>query len=240
MKNGDSRPLVIAVETSGRRGSVALAIGDETPAQSDFSQDMRHSSELLPAIKGLLEQFGKKPAQIQHVYLSIGPGSFTGLRIAVTFAKTLAMANSVKIVAVNTSDVIFANIQERPAELQCDRFVTIIDAKRGQFFVAAYCKTDSGYKNILPDSMMSAEQIIEKFADSEHPTALLGEGLVYYADKFKTRGIIVTDQKYWWPAAANVHRLGWEKAAKGEFTDALELQPMYLRQPQFGISPMQK
>ncbi|MFA5422653.1 MAG: tRNA (adenosine(37)-N6)-threonylcarbamoyltransferase complex dimerization subunit type 1 TsaB [Phycisphaerae bacterium] len=240
MKNKDSKPLIIAVETSGRHGSVALATGEELLAQKDFSQQMRHSSELLPAIEKLLERFGKKSSQIQHVYLSIGPGSFTGLRIAVTFAKTLAMADSVKIVTVNTSDVIFANVQEHSSELKCDRFATILDAKRGQYFIAAFTRFDSGCKKILSDCMMNAEQIVEGFADTKRSTALLGEGLVYHADKFKTNGIIITDQKYWWPAAANVHRLGWEKAIKGEFTNAAELQPLYLRQPEFGISPMQK
>ena len=103
-------PLILAVETSGRLGSVALAQGDKLLSESRFSGPMRHSAEIFPAITGLLSRFNKKPEQIEQVYISAGPGSFTGLRIAVTFAKTLGLANNSKIVAVDTLDCIAANV----------------------------------------------------------------------------------------------------------------------------------
>ena len=103
-------PLILAVETSGRLGSVALAQGDKLLSETSFSGPMRHSAEIFPAITDLLSKFDKKPDQIEQVYISAGPGSFTGLRIAVTFAKTLALANGAKIVAVDTLDVIAANV----------------------------------------------------------------------------------------------------------------------------------
>lgn len=250
-KNEIEQPLIVAVETSGRRGSAALAAGKKLLAQKDFSASMRHSSELFPAIEELLASFGKKPFQIEHVYLSMGPGSFTGLRIAVTFAKMLALANSAKIITVSTSDVIASNIiaQNDSSQLKpkCDKVATILDAKRGQFFVAAYSIPDSQYsmletqyKKILDDTLMTAEQFKEQFAGSESPIHLLGEGLVYYKEKFQADGIEFLDEKYWWPQASIVHMLGWNKVKKGEFTEALELQPLYLRRPQLGLSRILK
>ncbi len=256
-KNNTEQPLIVAVETSGRCGSTVLACGEKILAQRDFSGPMRHSSELLPAIEELLVRFGKKPSQIDQVHLSIGPGSFTGLRIAVTFAKTLALANSARIVAVSTSDVIVSNVtastaESCPTKPEYSRLATILDAKRGQFFVAVYqyiektaanteCKTPLGnYEKILPDCLMTSEQFLERFSNSQPATGLLGEGLVYYADKFKAAGMEIIDEKYWWPQASHVHLLGWDKVTKGEFTDALELQPLYLRQPQLGVSRIRK
>ncbi len=255
-KNNTEQPLIVAVETSGRLGSAALAAGEKLLAQRDFSAPMRHSSELFPAIEELLARFGRNPSQIDQVHLSIGPGSFTGLRIAVTFAKMLALANSARIVAVSTSDVIVSNVTALThnylTKPKYDRLGTILDAKRGQFFVAVYQKrvqttantehrTPLGdYEKILPDCLMTAEQFLERFAHSQPVTALLGEGLVYYADKFRAPGIDIIDQRYWWPKASNVHLLGWDKATKGEFTDAPELQPLYLRQPQLGVSRIRK
>jgi tRNA threonylcarbamoyladenosine biosynthesis protein TsaB len=255
-KNEMEQPLIAAVETSGRLGSAALAVGEKLLAQRDFSAPMRHSSELFPAIEELLARFGRNPSQIGQVYLSIGPGSFTGLRIAVTFAKMLAMANSAKIAAVSTSDVIVSNavtsINNCQKKQKYDRFGTILDAKRGQFFVAVYQKraqtaadtkhrTPLGdYEKILPDCLMTAEKFLERFANCQPVTALLGEGLIYHADKFRARGIEIIDEQYWWPQASNVHQLGWYKATKGEFTDALELQPLYLRQPQLGVSRIRR
>jgi tRNA threonylcarbamoyladenosine biosynthesis protein TsaB len=252
-KNEIGQPLIVAIETSGRLGSAALAVGEKLFAQKDFSGPMRHSSELFPAIEELLTRFDMKPSQINHIYLSTGPGSFTGLRIAVTFAKMLALANSAKIATVNTSDVIVSNIVTSVNGFQTkqnyNRVATILDAKRGQFFVAVYQKraqivdktTPLGdYEKILPDCLMTAEQFLEKFAQPQFLTALLGEGLVYYADKFRSPGIEITNRQYWWPQASKVHQLGWVKATKGELTDALELEPLYLRQPQLGTSRIRR
>jgi tRNA threonylcarbamoyladenosine biosynthesis protein TsaB len=227
-------PLILAVETSGRMGSVALAQGDKLLAETQFSGPMRHSAEIFPAIIGLLGRFGKKPDQIEQVYISVGPGSFTGLRIAVTFAKTFALANGSKIAAVDTLDAIAANID---AEDGPQRLGVILDAKRGQFFVAVYEKTqdlrpktpDLIWKKVLADSLMTAEEFLAGFADK--PISLIGEGLVFYKDKFSGENIRVLDEKLWNPSAANVYKLGRELAQKGLFAEPLILTPNYIRGP---------
>jgi len=249
-----AQPLIVAVETSGRRGSAALASGSQLLGQADFSAPMRHGAELFGAIENLLLRFDKEASAIEQVHLSIGPGSFTGLRIAATFARTLHLANAAKVVTVGTSDVIVANIVEATAAVRPDyaRLATILDAKRGQFFVAAYEQAEGtisnventtplkGYEKILADCLMTAEQFVEQFADSGPAIGLLGEGLVYYADKFRATALEIIDEQYWWPRASNVHRLGWSKAQRGEFADPLELQPVYLREPQLGISRIRR
>ena len=80
-------PLILALETSSRIGSVALAAGPRLLAQQRFSAPMTHSAEILPAVAQLTARFNNRPDEIEHIYLSIGPGSFTGLRIAVTVVK---------------------------------------------------------------------------------------------------------------------------------------------------------
>jgi len=154
-------PLVLALETSGRIGSVALATGKNLLAESSFSGPMKHSAEIFPAIARLMDRFGRNPQQIDHVYISAGPGSFTGLRIAVTIAKTMHLANAAKIVAIDTLDVIAANVTEiistahantqellesnsavsetsPPTPLPINRIAAVLDAKRNQFFIAVY------------------------------------------------------------------------------------------------------
>ena len=84
MKEKVDNVFGLAVETSGRRGSVAVGIGGKILKSSNFSGAMRHSSELFPTIADLVEQTGKKPQEIEHIYVTTGPGSFTGLRIGVT------------------------------------------------------------------------------------------------------------------------------------------------------------
>jgi tRNA threonylcarbamoyladenosine biosynthesis protein TsaB len=224
------KPLILAVETSGRTGSVALALGQQLLAESCFSAPMRHSAEIFPAVFGLLERFGRRPSQIEHVYISIGPGSFTGLRIAATFAKIMHLANAAKIVAVNTLDVIAANATDYAKKKKCklDRIATVLDAKRGQFFIAVYQSSRGRWTKLAPDCLMSAEDFLAKFA-ADKPLWLLGEGLVYYKDKFASDGICFLDGRYWYPKAEKVHLLGWQMALAGQFADALTLQPAYLR-----------
>jgi tRNA threonylcarbamoyl adenosine modification protein YeaZ len=232
VENKIDNPLILAVETSGRQGSVALAQGPKLLNERQFSGPMRHSAEVFPAIVDLLGQFRKKPGQIEQVYISAGPGSFTGLRIAVTIAKSMALANNVKIVAVDTLDVIAANVADftAGAELKStERLGVVLDAKRGQFFTAVYEKTQTGWQKILPDCLMTADEFLGRFA--EKPVALTGEGLVFYKDKFRAPGVRVLEEKFWNPSAAGVHKLGWDKARHGGFADPLILTPNYLRQP---------
>ncbi|MBN2019994.1 MAG: tRNA (adenosine(37)-N6)-threonylcarbamoyltransferase complex dimerization subunit type 1 TsaB [Sedimentisphaerales bacterium] len=238
--------LILAVETSGRMGSVALAEGAKLLAEKQFSGPMRHSAEIFPAIVGLLERFSKKPADIEQVYVSIGPGSFTGLRIAVTLAKSFALANQAKIVAVDTLDIIAANLNGKTQDTRhktqdtctVERLAVILDAKRGQFFIAVYNKTpdpksqtqDTTWRKILPDSLMNAEELLSRFG-GEKSIALIGEGLVYYKDKFAAPNVRVLDEKYWYPSSANVYKMGLELAKQGLFADPLTLTPNYLRGP---------
>jgi tRNA threonylcarbamoyladenosine biosynthesis protein TsaB len=263
--NMKPKPLILAVETSGRAGSAAIALGEKLLAEAAFSGPMRHSAEIFPAVCGLLSDLGRKPEEIEHIYISVGPGSFTGLRIAVTMAKAMHLANNAKIVPVDTLDVIAANVTtentvlasshrpqtssiEHPAS-SIENIATILDAKRSQFFIAVYQRNtdqqDTSYgsratshgiwKKIHPDSLMTAPQFLDQFACKEKPIWLLGEGLVYYKDKFKADGIRFLDERYWTPRAEKVHLLGWQKAKARQFADPLTLQPIYLRAPDVKI-----
>ncbi len=225
------KPLILAVETSGRTGSVAIANGRQLLAEAAFSTPVRHSAEIFPAVHGLLSRFNRHTDQIQHIYISVGPGSFTGLRIAVTMAKTMHLANAAKIVAVDTLDVIAANAGDytETEGKELKKIATILDAKRGQFFVAVYQNSDGRWIKTLPDCLMTALQFVQKFADTEEPIHLLGEGLTYYTHLFKVPGIEFLDSRYWCPRAKNVHLLGYEMACEGQFADPITLEPTYLR-----------
>ncbi len=255
-KNKTFKPVIVAVETSGRQGSVALARGIGLLEQISFSGPMKHSVELLPAVSSLLEKYNYQPSDVGQVYISIGPGSFTGLRIAASFAKSMNLAIGCDIVSVDTMDVIASNVADMlrsngESTEKYQRVAAVLDAKRGQFFVAAYEETEGEsdiafqtgsvkYRKVINDCLMNAEQFVEQFSDKNKPIWLLGEGLVYYKDKFAAAGINFIDEKYWCPAATQVYSLGLKKAAKGEFADPLVLVPHYLRQPQLGVSKLLK
>jgi len=233
-------PLILAVETSGRIGSVAIAKGPKILRQITFSGIMRHSAEIFPAIRQILHQFGQKPAQIRHIYISAGPGSFTGLRIAVALAKVINFANNAKIVSVGTLDVIAENASPFIIEKKGDsikNIAVVLDAKRGQFYTAAYhLTTDSAhnllYNKVLSDCLITPSQFINLFAQKNRPVWLLGEGLLYHKEAFESESTKFPPPHLWQPQAANVHKLGWKKAQQEEFADPLTLQPFYIRRPE--------
>jgi tRNA threonylcarbamoyladenosine biosynthesis protein TsaB len=224
------KSLILALETSGRTGSVAIADGDHLLAEAVFSTPVQHSAEIFPTVSSLLSRFDKRPAQIQHVYVSVGPGSFTGLRIAVTIAKIMHLANKAKIVAVYTSDCIAANVADYKGK-ELKKIATILDAKRGQFFVAAYQNRNGRWIKTLLDCLMTPDGFVQKIADAEEPIWLLGEGLVYYKHLFSAPGIEFLDSSFWCPRAAKVLMLGYKMACEGQFSDPLTLKPVYLQRP---------
>ena len=78
---------------------------------------------------------------------------------------------------------------------------------------------------------MTASQFVERFGNTDKPIWLLGEGLLYYKDKFKAPSVRFMDESYWWPKAQKVHLLGWAKSLRDEFADPVTLEPTYLRLP---------
>lgn len=254
-----SKPIILALETSSRIGSVAIAAGPELLAYKPFSGPMMHSAEIFPVIRELLRRVAARPQDIHHIYISIGPGSFTGLRIATAVAKTMHLANAVKIVAVDSLDVIAANVlnpapdnsiqpsnQQSPT-LYPRRIAPILDAKRGQFYIAIYqcCRIDNfdktteeperpqiEYKKVQTDSLMTTDQIRELFTDSDKTLHLLGDGLLYHQDKFENDRFCILPKELWSPQAFNLHALGWKMACEGKFADPLTLTPKYIRRPE--------
>lgn len=239
-----------------------MAVGDRLWDHATFSAPLRHSAEVLPTIARLLHRMGRAPSHIRQVHVSVGPGSFTGLRIAVTIAKTMHLANRAQIIAVDTLDVMAANVNDaawahsfhQAAESSAiRRIATVLDAKRGQFFLAVYERVASPgkpaspaddpdypinapsggvWRKTVPDRLMSAAAFLDGFADPASPIALLGDGLLYHRAKFENEGVRILDPAYWTPHAAKVHALGYQKARAGRFADPLTLVPFYLRGPQ--------
>jgi tRNA threonylcarbamoyladenosine biosynthesis protein TsaB len=251
-------PLVLAVETSSRVGSVALARGPALLADSTFSAPMQHSAELFPTISQLLNRFHVVPGDIAQVYIAIGPGSFTGLRIAVAMAKAMHLANETAIVTVNSLDVIATNTGDVSSAFSLqdsqgaglDRIAAVLDAKRGEFYAAVYQRVewtgraapapDVGYvipapdgqiwRKTVPDCLMTADELINRFGTGA-PLGVLGDGLLYHRDKYAAYNVRVLDEKCWSPRASNVHRLGYQKAQAGLFDNPMTLTPFYLRAP---------
>lgn len=218
---------IIAIETSGRSGSVALAEGPTLLAETQFAADHEHARDLLPIIDRLMRDRGWRPDQINQCYVSIGPGSFTGLRVAVTFARHLALAVGAEICAVPTLDVIARNgLDLKPVP---GRLAVLLDAKRRQVFGAIYEHEIGGYRRTVGPLLVEPAALL-KSASSE--LVVIGEGVPYHEAAVRECGVKIGESNAWRPRAAQVHHLGWKAAQLGRFTAPNELVPMYVRQPE--------
>ena len=239
------KPKIMVIETSGRIGSVALALGPELIEERFFSGQLMHTSELLPTMDGLCRRHGWRPEDIEQLYVSAGPGSFTGLRISITAAKTLAFAQRTAIIAVPSMDALALNAtSEQPSnDRQSGQVAVVIEAGRGRVFAAVFEPAAGGdsegnqrSQSFVPGlcTVVAASQMLptELLGRTSRPLLLLGEGLNYHRGEFEGDGLVILPDECNKPSAANVHRCGWLRAQAGVFDDAQELQPIYLRRPE--------
>ena len=216
----------LSIETSGRRGSVALSEDGHVVAEDSFAHGLQHAAGLLPMIDTLVRSRGWTPADLTHVYVSIGPGSFTGLRIAVTLAKTLAMATSAKIVAVPTARILIENL---PADAR--EAVVVLDAKRGQIFTARYIRDSAGLWTETEPAHL--DTLAAMLLRAGRPVHLVGEGIPYHREAIiESPDVRVADESLWQAQATVVARLGREMARRGELADPWTLTPLYVRLPE--------
>jgi tRNA threonylcarbamoyladenosine biosynthesis protein TsaB len=227
------KPLILVLETTGRGGSVALCDGKKILCEKFFSGPMKHGSELFSNISSLLDQKGVCKGQIADIYLSIGPGSFTGIRIAVTVAKMMSLSTGGRLVSARTSEILVENIklcsEAKNGEIM--RAATIIDAKRKQFFVAVFDKRDNVWVKSVDDCLMTSSEFIYRFSGKSQPIWLLGEGLVYYREAFKADGVEFIGRDFWSARASGVFSVGRRLAAADKFERPEQIKPFYLRGP---------
>ena len=214
----------MAVETSGRVGSIALRAGRAALGERVFEHGLKNAATILPAIDDLVRPHGG-PGAIATLCVSVGPGSFTGLRIATTLAKTLAFATGCRIVAVPSLPVLARNAPDDATHV-----IIVLDAKRGQIFTARYERDGEDWIEREPARL---DTLAAMLARAPRPVHLIGEGIDYHRSVIPSHpDIIVTDPTRWRARAEVVADLGLRMATAGKFADPMRLAPLYIRLPE--------
>jgi tRNA threonylcarbamoyladenosine biosynthesis protein TsaB len=227
----------LAIETSGKLGSIALTRDGELLAEHTFEHGLKHAAEILPIIDRLTRAQSLSPRQIDELYVSAGPGSFTGLRIGITLAKTLAFALGTKIVAVPTLRVLAEN-----APPEAENLILVLDAKRDQIFTGRYARAirpsssapASAGSDWVEQEPVHLDTLAAMLHRSPRPVHLLGEGLPYH-HKFVPPcdgSIVITPETLWRARASVVAGIGRELAAQNHYADPDRLTPVYVRKPE--------
>jgi tRNA threonylcarbamoyladenosine biosynthesis protein TsaB len=218
------RRYILAIETATATGSIALGEEERLVDVVPLDQAQRHGVELMPAIDRICQDYSIQPPDLRAVCVSIGPGSFTGLRIGVTTAKMLAHTTGCALVAVPTLDVIARNAPARYANV-----AVMLNAKRGQAFTGIYQQDESGMRCIVEHSLMTPDQVL---AQTGRPLVLLGDSAVQRLGPEPGEGVQWLDASLAIPRAEVVLSLGRDLLGEGRCVDPVQLTPLYVRLPE--------
>ncbi|MEW6615229.1 MAG: tRNA (adenosine(37)-N6)-threonylcarbamoyltransferase complex dimerization subunit type 1 TsaB [Thermodesulfobacteriota bacterium] len=216
---------VLAIETSTMAGSVALVDDDELVSEYLLNIDITHSERLLLAIDCVMRDTMISMGEIDGFAISIGPGSFTGLRIGASTVKGLAYAVNKPVVGIPTLDAMAENISFT-GYLICP----ILDARKKQVYTALYKRdAKNRLKKITPDLAINPGELLKKIQEK---VVFLGDGIKVYHTLIKE---VLKDMAFFaplnlrLPRAASVARLSLYQFKKNNVLDLNTFTPSYVR-----------
>lgn len=215
---------ILALDTSNHPMSVALVEDDQLKATITLNMVRNHSIYVMPAVNDLFDKVGWAPNDIDRVVVAKGPGSYTGVRIAVTTAKTLAMTLDKELVGVSSLKVLSANVPPITDRM----IIPFMDARRGNVFAGGYQYRDGQLVNVIPEQHIGYQQLLDAVAQSGQTGYLVGE----MTNKLRTaqttlpEGIQLLPSSYAMPSTEHLAQLGTQEKV---VTDIDDFVPNYLR-----------
>jgi len=221
------RSLILAIETATGCGSVSLTRGavegGRLLAEATAQPEITHSRRLLGSVDWIMKGAGVEWADVDGVAVSLGPGSFTGLRIGMAAAKGIVFSAGVPLLGVQTLDAISLScpIIDRP--LWC-----LLDARKQEIFAACYQPDNNGRpEQITPAEAIRPEMLADRI---QKPVILAGPGVDEYYDLFSSiESVQLIPAALSSPRAARVGFLAAEQMAAGQTMDPVTATPLYVR-----------
>jgi tRNA threonylcarbamoyladenosine biosynthesis protein TsaB len=221
--------LILAIDTSGKNGGIALARGDAQRCDVVASAALAggtYSAQLIPKIEELLQSQKLALRDVEGFAVAAGPGSFTGLRVGLATVKGLAEIVDRPIAAVSVLDAVVDAAQPGAAVPHGLMFAAI-DAGRGEVFLAEYSVAD-GKRQLQRELIVSRAELVAHVRGQEQS----GAGAVATSDDVIAQaladgGLIAVRVKA--PGADDIARLGLRQLAAGETTPAVALDANYIR-----------
>lgn len=234
-----NHPLILSMDTATPCSAVALTSGTRKNgrvlASLSLTGNVTHSRRLLTTVDFLLQAAGLSWPQIDGIGVSLGPGSFTGLRIGMATAKGLAAAAEKALIGISSLDSLAAKCST--SRLIC----VVVDARKKEVYTALYRCTREGLAERIGDiTAVTPEKLGGIITE---PVLMIGDGAVLYGDLFKE---MLGDLVLFAPAmlhelsAASLGLLAGEKLVVDEALDVAEAVPLYIRSSDAELNLAQK
>ncbi len=221
--------ITLAIDASTNAAGVALLDGEEVLCETFLNTGLYHSLYLLPAIHTLFTTAGVAPGDTGLFACTIGPGSFTGLRVGASTIKGLALAMEKPVVGISTLDALALNVSVYEGDV-----CPLLDAQNRKVYTALYRNRSGALaEKVTHESLVDIDDFLEGLGEGrEHNIVFLGTGAQKYAGvitaKLPDQGCIAP-RHHNTIRAAVVGLLGLEKFRAGDLLDILTFTPRYLQ-----------
>ncbi|MGN7299393.1 tRNA (adenosine(37)-N6)-threonylcarbamoyltransferase complex dimerization subunit type 1 TsaB [Ferdinandcohnia sp. SAFN-114] len=214
---------VLAIDTSNYVLGVAIVDQEKVIGEVITNLPKNHSVRVMPTIEQLMEECGIKPKELDRIVVAMGPGSYTGVRIGVTIAKTLAWSLQIPLVGVSSLEVLAANGRHFNGSIS-----PIFDARRGQVYTGLYRYEEKRLTCVEEDKIILLADWLEELRKRETPVLFIGNDLVIHKEQIETdleQFAYVAPYTDWNPRPSELAILGMEKAP----VDVHTFVPNYIR-----------
>ena len=229
--------LLLAFETSAKSCSAALHDGKGLLAESYQNSGLTHSQTLMVMAEDLLKVCGKSAADVTHLAVAAGPGSFTGVRIGVSAAKGFAWGAELPVYGVSTLEAMALGLGVMDGHICC-----CMDARRKQVYNALFLAENGHLTRVCEDRAISLEELKEELLSIDGPVYLVGDGaeLTMRTLGAEVPGLVLPPEHRRHQRASGVALAAIGAMERGESADGAALQPNYLRLSQAERERMEK
>ncbi len=235
LARGDA-PLLLAVESATQASSVALLRGVEVLVERCSPSGGQHAERLLPMIERVLCEAEVCESQVEVFAVSIGPGSFTGLRVGLATVKGLAFGTSRSAVPVSTLAALAWGYAKRNASPVEAPIAALLDARRGEVYAAVFQIDSSGLRALDATQLLSPQALVDRLPER---CIVMGEGAALHASALRRLagpGIEIPDDANVPPRARSVGELAVAALDRGEAQDPASLVPHYVRRAEAEVA----
>lgn len=213
---------ILAVDTSSAICSVAILEDDKLIDINELDDGKTHSENLMPLLDELLKRNSENIKDIEMIACTVGPGSFTGIRIGVATIKPIAEVLNIKVASVMSLEALARNVENK------ETIVSLIDARNNQVYCGIFDKNYNKKEEYIADDINEVIKVLEKYEE----ITFVGNGAILHRElltnSLKNVDFVENNKQ----SAENVGKIGYKKYLENNLCSADTIMPVYLRKSQ--------